>query len=189
MPPKRIALLTGFSGAGKTTLWKELAALYPDQLKRVITYTTRNPRPGEVPGVDYHFITPEEFHQKNEQGHFLESSEHYGHHYAAPTVDHLDVEEHHVPMYVIDPKGGLAVKDHYPQTEAFFLYVSPEEQYRRLTERGNTDPELVKKRLERYQHEQEILEKNRHLYHILRNEEPDDLKKAMEHFRQTVQLG
>ncbi len=186
--PKHIALLTGFSGAGKTTLWKELLALHPEELKRVITYTTRPPRDGEVHGVDYHFLAPDEFLHRKSQGHFLEASEHYGHHYGSPNPEHVDLEEHQIPIYTVDTNGSIAIKEHYPETHAFFLYISPEEQYRRLTER-NADPENVKKRLERYHHEQEILERNRHLYHIIRNEEPDDLHNAIQHFRKTLQLG
>lgn len=187
--PKHIALLTGFSGAGKTTLWKELIALHPQQLNRVVTYTTRNPREGEQHGVDYHFLTTEDFLQKQEDGHFLESSQHYGHHYGSPTPDHLILpHDEAVPFYVIDPAGGVVLKERYPNTHAFFLYISPEEQYRRLKERA-TDPTFLQKRFARYQLENEVLEKNKHLYTILRNEEPEDLKNALEHFQKTLQLG
>jgi len=188
MQPQPIILISGFSGAGKTTFWQEIVNHYPGQIIKVTSSVTRPPRENEVPGVDYHFLTTEDFLNKKEAGHFMETSEHFGNHYGSTSPEKLDLEPGQVPLYTVDPNGVASIKAMYPHAHAFFMYISPEEQYRRLTSRGES-PEVIQKRLDRYQEEADMLAANQHHYHILRNEEPEDLQKAIEQFRQTVQLG
>ena len=183
-----IALISGFSGAGKTTFWQELQNHHPDQIIKVTSFTTRATREGEIPGVHYHFISPEEFHEKKDNNHFLEWSAHYDQHYASPIPEELILTPDQIPLYTVDTNGAAAIKKTHPHAQAFFLYISPDEQYKRLTSR-TTDQSLIASRLQRYEEEKEALEMNRDIYHILHNEEPDDLKKAIEYFRQTMQLG
>jgi len=188
MSAKPLILISGFSGAGKTTFWKELIAKHPDQIIRVPTTTSRPPREGDTPGVDYHFVTPEEFLRKKEAGEFLETSYHFGTHYGSTHPEKFNLAPGQIPLYTVDPNGVNAIKALYPDAHAFFLFISPEEQYKRLLARG-TAPDLIQKRIDRYNEEAQLLENNRHLYHVLRNEEPDDLAKAIEYFKRTVQLG
>lgn len=184
---KPLALITGFSGAGKTTLWQTLLSKHPDRLIKVVTSTTRPPREGERHGHDYHFLTPDDFLGKKSAGHFLETSEHYGHHYGSTAPEALELDRHHIPLYVLDTNGILEVKNQYPNAQAFFVHISPQEQYKRLSER-TSNPEELEKRLRRYLHEQEVLETNEDIFHILPNETPEDLEKAVEHIRRTLAL-
>ena len=69
--PPRVLVITGPSGVGKGTLIRALMERFP-QLRLSISATTRQPRPGETQGVDYHFMTAEEFDKRLQNGEFLE---------------------------------------------------------------------------------------------------------------------
>jgi guanylate kinase len=75
--PGEVFIVTAPSGTGKTTLLKELLAGDPP-LRFSISFTTRPPRPGEVPGKDYFFVTPEEFARLRDRGDLAEWVEQYG---------------------------------------------------------------------------------------------------------------
>ncbi len=86
-------VVSGPAGSGKTTLCARLTEAYPQAIRRVITCTTRAPRPGEVDGVDYHFLPRESFEQQIAQGVFLEHALVHGNLYgprAADVAQHLD---------------------------------------------------------------------------------------------------
>lgn len=185
---QNLILLTGFSGAGKTTLFQELVSRHPDQLIKVISNTTRAPRPGEVHGKDYNFLSHDEFHAKREAGHFLEHSEHYGNWYASTAPEQLDLVPGQIPLYVIDPGGFLAIREKYPHAHQFFLYVSPEEQYKRLSAR-DFEPHLLESRLAAYEREHQVLEAHKDKFNVLRHESVEDLQNAVEYIRKTLQLG
>jgi len=76
----RLFVISGPSGAGKGTIRKELFKRVPD-LVYSISCTTRSPREGETDGVDYYFITPEEFAKRKSEGNFLEWAVVHGHYY------------------------------------------------------------------------------------------------------------
>ncbi|CAN5169883.1 guanylate kinase [soil metagenome] len=181
-------LITGFSGSGKTTLFDNIMALHGDQLHRVISTTTRSLREGEVDGVHYHFITPEQFIANREAGKFLESSQHYGHYYGSTAPEFVDVPEGKIPLYLLDPKGVKFFVQKYPESKPFFLYISRDEQIKRLGGR-NHEQHLVDERLKRYDFEHEILKDQEHLLHVLPHETVDDLNNAVEYIRRTLQLG
>src|SRR5687768_5699357 len=73
----RLVVISGPSGAGKSTLLKQLFGRNP-RLKASVSATTRQPRPGEAEGVDYHFLTAEEFQRRKTAGEFLEACEVFG---------------------------------------------------------------------------------------------------------------
>src|SRR3989339_219646 len=73
-------IITGPSGVGKTTVGMEILKQMPN-VQRVVTYVTRQPRPGEQNGIDYNFISVEEFLKRRDNGDFFEHDEHYGHFY------------------------------------------------------------------------------------------------------------
>ena len=186
-----IILITGFSGAGKTTIWKELLNQHPKQIVRIPNNTTRAAREGEIPGVDYHFLTEEEFHRKREAGEFLESSEHMGSWYASTHPEAFKLEPDQIPLYTIDPVASVKLKQQFPHMELFFVYISPEEQYRRLTSfRGETlSPQQLQSRIARYEQEHNVLEANREHFHVLRNETIEDLTNAVEYIQRKLSLG
>lgn len=67
-----VVTITGPSGVGKTTIVRQLMQLFPSEFSEAISHTTRNPRQGEIDGVDYYYITPERFAKMETNGDFLE---------------------------------------------------------------------------------------------------------------------
>lgn len=181
-PPPRSGLLvvvSGPSGSGKSTICRRLAERNGYALS--VSATTRPPRPGEREGVDYLFLSREEFLRRAGEGQFLEYSEHFGNLYGTPRAP---VEEGlargKVVLLEIDVNGGRQVRDALrglPDVRGLFLFVRPpdhEELRRRLAGRDGTgDPESVRRRLERVDLEMAM----RSLYdHEIVN---DDLERAV----------
>ena len=86
MSQGRLVILSGPSGVGKDTVINAWRARNPD-VARVVAYTTRDPRPGEVDGMDYNFVSRDIFHSKAADGDFLEFKEVHGNFYATPLRD------------------------------------------------------------------------------------------------------
>lgn len=98
-----IVTLTGPSASGKSTLERMLVER---GLQRVISHTTRAPRSGEVDGVDYHFVTEEQFKLLHARGEFLETAEFANARYGASATEFKSIFEHGgVALVVVEPKG------------------------------------------------------------------------------------
>ena len=144
----KIVILSGPSGVGKDTVIDAWRNRNP-RVKRVVAYTTRLPRPGETNGVDYHFVTVEQFQAMVEDGAFLEYKEVHGNFYATPLRD-LDrmVSEGFIAILKVDVQGALVAMDARPEAISIFLLPpSVEELDRRIRGRGTDDPEVIEKRL------------------------------------------
>lgn len=144
----RLFVVSGPSGVGKGTLVVEVLKRLP-HLRRAVTYTTRPPRPNEVSGQDYHFVSPEEFERLKRQGALLEWAEVYGNFYGSPRakVERLRQQGYDVVL-VLDVQGALAVKRQYP--DAILIFVEPpslDELRRRMELRGTDPPEIIARRL------------------------------------------
>ena len=150
--PGRIVVVSGPSGAGKTTLMKELFRRSDRPLVASVSATTRPPRPGEVPDEDYHFLASEEFTRCRAAGEFLECFEVFGrgHWYGtlwsevAPSL-----ERGKWVVLEIDVQGTRSVLDRYP--DALTIFVGTEslaELERRLRGRGTESEESIRRRLE-----------------------------------------
>jgi guanylate kinase len=101
-----LLILCGPAGSGKTTLCEALAKKYPEVV-RFVTTTTRAPRPGEVEGVDYHFIDPETFEREKEAGAFLEWAEVHGRFYGTPKAQVMrQLESGQDLLFNIDVQGA-----------------------------------------------------------------------------------
>src|SRR5689334_21518289 len=74
----KLIVLSGPAGVGKSTILRNLLAKYPIELRFSVSATTRPPRPGETEGVDYYFLSPEEFQRRRQAGEFLECCEVFG---------------------------------------------------------------------------------------------------------------
>jgi guanylate kinase len=141
-------VVAGPSGVGKGTIVRRLLERDP-RLWESVSYTTRPQRPGEVDGVDYHFVPRDEFFALRDAGGFLEWFEVFGDLKGTPrdpVAEHLaagaDV------LLEIDVQGALAVRSEFPQ--ALLVFVRPpsrEEQRRRIEARGADTPEEVERRL------------------------------------------
>ena len=147
--PGMLIVLSGPSGVGKDTLLRRLEEVCPG-IERCITYTTREPRPGEAPGVDYNFVSADEFRRMIEEGEFLEYAQVHLHLYGSPVSCVTRARETGLDAILkIDVQGGLTVKQKV--TDAIMIFVAPpsmEELERRLRARYTDSEAAVTKRLQ-----------------------------------------
>ena len=142
-------ILSSPSGAGKTTITRRLLEQRPD-VGYSVSCTTRPPRPGEVNGVDYYFLSSEEFMQRQLQGEFAEWAAVHGHLYGTLRceVERVLGSDRHVIMD-IDVKGANQFRNVFPESVLIFvLPPSAEEMLARLRRRQTEDAETLKSRLE-----------------------------------------
>lgn len=153
-PPSKgkLFIFSAPSGSGKTSIVKALLARDPS-LAFSVSCTTRAPRPGEKDGVDYYFITPEEFKKKIEEGAFAEWEMVYKDLYYGTLrseIERLRTEGHHV-VFDVDVEGGLNLKKLYG-AEALAFFVKPpslEVLEQRLRARNTESEEMVKIRFDK----------------------------------------
>jgi guanylate kinase len=150
--PGRLVILSGPSGAGKSTVVRELIATCPLPLMLSVSATTRLPRPGEVHGYDYFFITHEEFARRRSAGEFLECKEVFGRGDWYGTLRSVVDDGLAAGKWVIleiDVQGALSVIDQRPDTISLFVHPgSPEELERRLRSRGTDSQQSIARRLQ-----------------------------------------
>lgn len=136
------------SGAGKTTLAHRLAKNH--NLHFSVSYTTRKPRPGERDGVDYHFVSEEDFAQMVQGQLFAEWAVVHGNRYgtAIATVNEA-IEKGVDCLFDIDYQGGRQIRQQWPDDSVlcFILPPSLAELERRLRSRGTESPEVIQSRL------------------------------------------
>jgi guanylate kinase len=137
------------SGTGKTSIRREFLKMYPD-VKFSVSYTTRPPRPGEVQGEDYYFISEESFKERIVQGEFAEWVENYGYLYGTSKKTMKSFLDKGSDVILdIEPRGARALKQSYPQgVFVFILPPSINELKARLSKRGAETAGAMKKRLE-----------------------------------------
>lgn len=143
-----LIVYTGASGVGKGTVMKELLKSN-ENLKLSVSATTRAPRPGETNGVEYHFVTKEQFENMIENNELLEHAVYCDNMYGTPKFAVLELlEKGYDVMLEIEVKGYQQVKNLYPECVTIFvLPPSVEELERRLTGRGTEAPEVIAQRL------------------------------------------
>ncbi len=143
-----LLVLSGPSGAGKGTLVDRLIALRPECVFSV-SATTRVQRSNEQGGVQYEFVTREEFERRRSAGRFLEWAEVHGHLYATPArfVDE-NVKAGRVVVLDVDVQGGASVRRARPDAVSVFIYPPSIDALRQRLLKRNTDaPEVVERRL------------------------------------------
>lgn len=145
----RLLAVAGPSGVGKSTVVRRLVEVRPE-LWLSVSATTRNPRPGEVDGVDYFFLTPEEFDGLVATNGLLEHATFAGNQYGTPRASVLERLEQGIDVILeIELQGIRQVKAALP--EAVTVFIAPpskEVLFERLTGRGTETPEVVAARLE-----------------------------------------
>jgi guanylate kinase len=145
--PGRLVVISGPSGSGKSTLARRLLARPELRLTASVSATTRSPRPGEVPGRDYLFLTAEEFARI--RGDLLESAVVHGHLYGTPAEPvRRAMAQGRCVVLVIDVQGGLQVRELVPDALLVFIQVqSLDVLERRLRARGTDDEATIATRL------------------------------------------
>ncbi len=149
-----LIIFSGPSGSGKGTIMKSLLASRDDTVLSV-SMTTRAPRPGEIDGYHYHFVTREEFQKTIEEDGFLEYAEYNGNFYGTPEapIRRLLNEGKNV-MLEIEVQGAEKVMDHRSDVVSIFISIpSFEELERRLRGRGTEPEEVIQKRMKTSQYE------------------------------------
>ena len=167
--PGRLFVLSAPSGAGKSTLCHALRTRYPD-LKYSISTTTRRPRPQERQGVDYHFISTDEFERGIQAGRWAEWAEVHGNYYGT-SADFLDRElaAGNDILMDIDVQGTMQILKRYPDCITIFIMPPSLESLRkRLHQRGTENERAVGKRMKTA--EKEIAQKDRYR-HVVVNDE------------------
>jgi len=154
-----LVVVSGFSGAGKGTLMKKLVAEY-DGYALSVSMTTREPRPGEVDGKEYYFVSRERFEEVIAQNGLIEYATYVDNYYGTP-VEYVEKELQAGKdvLLEIEIQGALKVKKKFPT--ALLLFVMPpsiEELRRRLTKRGTESAEIIERRLKRAVVESEGIE-------------------------------
>lgn len=166
-----LLVLAGPSGVGKGTIGKLLLAQDPT-LQWSVSATTRDPRPGEVDGVDYRFLSRDQFEALRDAGGFLEWFEVYGQLKGTPReqVERRLAQGEDVLMEV-DVQGAMAIKEQIPDALLVFLRApSREVQRERLLERGADDDEQMARRIAQAEAEEALADR---FDHIVVNDDAD----------------
>jgi guanylate kinase len=144
----RVFVITGPSGVGKGTLIRGLMERLPE-LQLSVSATTRAPRPGERDGVDYHFLTREEFDRRVREGEFVEHADYAGRSYGTLRSELGERVRAGTPVVLeIEVQGARQVRGSVPDAvQVFIAPPSLEELRTRLIGRGTDDPEEVERRL------------------------------------------
>ncbi|MBP0968547.1 MAG: guanylate kinase [Oscillospiraceae bacterium] len=148
MDERKLIVLSGPSGCGKDTILRRIRELDPSVAAN-ISYTTRTPRPGETDGINYHFVSREEFRKNIDSGMMLEYNEYAGNYYGTSkkTINGF-LEKGTTVVLTIDVNGGRNVKSVYPGAMLLFLMPPSIRDLReRINNRGKMDEEELKARL------------------------------------------
>lgn len=176
-----IFIISGPSGGGKTTLTRRVMAEL-DNLRFSVSYTTREPREGEVDGEDYRFVSIEEFNKMIREDKFAEHANVYGNLYGTP-IDYLDkAKKNGVDLILdIDVQGAKQIRRKY--SRSIFCFVAPssfQELKKRLTLRGSEGDPEIDKRLSVARKEMEEMD---YYDYIIHN---DDLDEAVNMLKEII---
>lgn len=188
-----LAVVSGFSGAGKGTIMKGLMSRY-DNYALSISATTREPREGEVHGREYFFVSEEEFEDMIREDRLIEYARYVDHYYGTPK-DYVmsQMEAGKDVILEIEIQGALKVKEKFPET--LLIFVAPpsaEELKRRLVNRGTETADVIDARMKRACEEAEQMDRYDYL---LINDEIDRCVEEIngliqgQHRRMTLQEG
>ena len=170
MSKGKLIVISGASGVGKGTVLGMMMKKRQD-LSFSVSATTRDPRPGEVDGVHYYFISREKFEEMIAGGEFLEYDAHNANYYGTPRAQAEEKRAHGPVLLDIEPAGAKQVRETVPEAELIFIMPpSMEELERRLRGRGDTPEEQIQMRMKRAVWEME----QRFWYdHVVVNDDPE----------------
>ncbi len=181
----KIIIIAAPSGAGKTSVTRHLLKALPDRLSFSVSCATRSPRNNEKDGVDYYFISVEEFKNKINRDEFAEWEMVYAGKYYGTLKSELQRiwHLHKAPLLDVDVKGGIHIQQIYPGN-SLSLFIEPpslEELRRRLEARGTETPESLQARINKASYELSLKD---HFDRIIMN---DNLERACMEAEKAVQ--
>lgn len=172
----KIIIISAPSGTGKSTIINKLMAMPDLDLKFSVSATNRAPREGEKDGINYYFLTTEEFTRKIKEDAFIEYEEVYAGRYYGTLKSEVSriLNDGHNLILDIDVKGGVNVKKLYPDAAAIFILPPSIDTLRqRLINRGTDDEETINQRVAKAEYELSFASK--YDYSVVN----DDLEKAV----------
>jgi guanylate kinase len=174
-------VITGPSGVGKGTLIRGLLERLPG-LELSVSATTRGRRPGERDGIDYFFLTPEEFDKRVREGAFLEHATYSGNRYGTLRAEVVERLDRQIPVVLeIEVQGARQVRETLPEAVAVFIAPpSPEALGERLQRRGTDTVEAMEERLRTAETE---LRAQSEFAHVIVN---DEIERATEELTRIV---
>lgn len=160
-----LVVLSGPAGSGKSSIAEGLIETSCGEVSRTVTATTRPPRPGEVDGRDYYFISQETFKERIGQKGFVEFNEFNGQYYGTPRTElEAMLAQDKVVLLVLDVNGALEIRRQYPAAMLLFVLPPSLDVLRdRLTRRGTESAGDVKNRLAIAEYEISLMERYDHL--------------------------
>ncbi len=181
---KNLIILSAPSGSGKTTLCRALQRR-DESIGFSVSCTSRKKRKGEINGVDYTFLTDQEFKKRIENGEFAEWEQIHGNYYYGTLKAILEAAIQHQELLLLelDVKGAMSIKNIYSE-KTLSIFVEPpsmDDLYTRLVKRGTDSEERIAKRLERLTAELEY--KSNFDHHIIN----DDVKNAVDEIMNIIQ--
>ena len=174
----KLFVISGASGVGKSTVLAKVMASRPD-LKFSVSATTRAPRPGEVDGKDYYFVTKDKFRDMIENDAFLEYDAHMNHFYGTPKAQLEEKLQAGSVILDIEPNGAFNVQKE--RNDAILIFIAPpslKELEDRLRGRGDTSEEQIKVRQARVAWEME--QSKRYDYVVVNDKVADCAGKILE---------
>lgn len=164
-PENILLVISGPAGSGKTTLCDTLMGEFPDKVERLVTTTSRDPRPGEVDGTDYHFLPEDTFKESIKKGEFIEWACVHGRFYGSSKKHVLEILNSGKDILLnIDVQGADSYRNLGQQDPAFqgrihtiFIKPTSMQQIReRLDYRGSDDEAEIQRRLETAEREMAV---------------------------------
>ncbi|MFP4370041.1 MAG: guanylate kinase [Candidatus Kapaibacterium sp.] len=158
--PKSLIVISSPSGGGKTTVVRHLMKIYPN-MRFSVSATTRNKRPNETYGVDYIYISKDDFQKKIKNGELVEYEEIFGNYYGtlrSEIENALSTDE--ILIFDVDVKGALNLKLKYPEDSMLVFLMPPSEEAlkQRLTSRSTESDKEIETRLARAKMEMDMTE-------------------------------
>jgi guanylate kinase len=167
-------IISAPSGTGKTTLVNAVVSELKNEvpLKWVVTYTTKEPRPGDVEGRDYHFVSKQTFDQLLSEGFFMEYSKAYVDYYGSPASVIEGLSKGTSYIMIVDRVGALEIRKRVPDAILIWIEAPNLETLRqRLEQRGTESADKIERRLKRAQEEMDLEKQNSIYTYSLINDE------------------